>query len=207
MAPQRGSRGRGRRGSGSGTSAFPSPSPLVRNSNACAPTHPSGSSTPCTPFTVELDDDSPSTKKRRWTSSVWKHYNIKEGKHFPDAKDRAYCKILPLCFSHNPRPLFYLFNPSRVFALGTQPRPPPPVVTFVALASQLWCFWPSRPAAKPLQFNPNDGKAATSCSLLKLLRPSLLAYRQKYHRHRVDRLATKRQRLTNYPTRHPSGSA
>ncbi|KAJ8423330.1 hypothetical protein Cgig2_002025 [Carnegiea gigantea] len=92
MAPQRGSRGRGRRGSGSGTSAFPSPSPLVRNSNACAPTHPSGSSTPCTPFTVELDDDSPSTKKRRWTSSVWKHYNIKEGKHFPDAKDRAYCK-------------------------------------------------------------------------------------------------------------------
>ncbi|KAJ8448062.1 hypothetical protein Cgig2_028938 [Carnegiea gigantea] len=79
MAPQCGSRGRGRRGSGSGTSAFPTPSPLVRNSNARAPTHPSGSSTPCTPFTVELDDDSPSTKKRRWTSS----YLVKQN-HAPN---------------------------------------------------------------------------------------------------------------------------
>ena len=23
---------------------------------------------------------------------MWKHYNIREGKHFPDGKDRAYCK-------------------------------------------------------------------------------------------------------------------
>ncbi|KAJ8450785.1 hypothetical protein Cgig2_032410 [Carnegiea gigantea] len=94
MAPQHGSRGRGRRAYGFDTSAFPSPSPspLVRNSNARAPTHPSGSSIPCTPLTVELDDDSPSTKRRRWTSSVWKHYNIKEGKHFLDDKDRPYCK-------------------------------------------------------------------------------------------------------------------
>ncbi|KAJ8444882.1 hypothetical protein Cgig2_015228 [Carnegiea gigantea] len=91
MAPQCGSRGRGRRGSGFGTSAFPSPSPLVRIHQEHEQNF-GGSSTPCTPFTVELDDNSPSTKKRRWTSSVWKHYNIKEGKHFPDAKDRAYCK-------------------------------------------------------------------------------------------------------------------
>jgi len=44
------------------------------------------------PITVEVDDDSPSTKKRHWTSPVWKHYNIKDGKHFSDGKDRAYCK-------------------------------------------------------------------------------------------------------------------
>ncbi|KAJ8428150.1 hypothetical protein Cgig2_011523 [Carnegiea gigantea] len=91
MAPQCRSRGRGR-ASGSGTSAFPSPSPLVRNSNARAPTHPSGSSTLCTPLTIELDDDSPSTKKRQWISSVWKHYNIREGNHFSDGRDRTYCK-------------------------------------------------------------------------------------------------------------------
>ena len=51
-----------------------------------------GSSTPCLPLTVELDDDSPSTKKRQWTSSVWKHYNVKEDKHFSCGKDCAYCK-------------------------------------------------------------------------------------------------------------------
>lgn len=51
-----------------------------------------GSSTPCTPIIVEVDDDSPLNKKRCWTSSLWKHYNIKEGKHFPDGKDCAYCK-------------------------------------------------------------------------------------------------------------------
>ena len=44
------------------------------------------------PITVEVDDDSPSTKKRRWASPVWKHYNKKEGKHFSDGKDRAYYK-------------------------------------------------------------------------------------------------------------------
>ncbi|KAJ8435850.1 hypothetical protein Cgig2_029605 [Carnegiea gigantea] len=85
MAPRRasigGSRGRGR---------TPSPSPLGRNTRA--PIHPSGSSTLPMPITVEVDDDSPSTKKRCWTSPVWKHYNIKEGKHISDGKDHAYCK-------------------------------------------------------------------------------------------------------------------
>ncbi|KAJ8445660.1 hypothetical protein Cgig2_007136 [Carnegiea gigantea] len=75
MAPQRrvtvsGSRGHGRKASGSGTSAFPSPSLLGRNSKAPAPTHPSGSFTPCTPLTVVLDGDYPPTKKTRGTSSV-----------------------------------------------------------------------------------------------------------------------------------------
>jgi len=51
-----------------------------------------GSSTPSTLITVQVGDDSLSSKKRRWTSSVWKHYNIREGKHFSDGKDRAYCK-------------------------------------------------------------------------------------------------------------------
>ena len=44
------------------------------------------------PINVEVDDDSPSTKKRHWASPVWKHYNIKEGNHFSAGKDRAYCK-------------------------------------------------------------------------------------------------------------------
>jgi len=43
-------------------------------------------------ITVEQHDNSPSTKKRHWTSSVWKHYNIKEGKYFSNSKDCAYCK-------------------------------------------------------------------------------------------------------------------
>ena len=44
------------------------------------------------PINVKVDDDSPSTKKRRWASPLCKHYNIKESKHFSDGKDRAYCK-------------------------------------------------------------------------------------------------------------------
>ena len=50
-----------------------------------------GRSTP-TPITVKVDDDFPLNKKRCWTSPVWKHYKIKEGKHFPDGKDHAYYK-------------------------------------------------------------------------------------------------------------------
>ncbi|KAJ8427769.1 hypothetical protein Cgig2_010618 [Carnegiea gigantea] len=92
MAPRRASTGVSQ-GHGRMASGFngPSPSPLVRNT-ARAPMYPSGSSTPSTPIAVEVDDDSPSTKKRRWTFPVWKQYNIKEGKHFFDGKDRAYCK-------------------------------------------------------------------------------------------------------------------
>jgi len=44
------------------------------------------------PVTVEVEDDSPSSKKRHWNSPVWSHYNIKEGKHFSDDKVRTYCK-------------------------------------------------------------------------------------------------------------------
>ncbi|KAJ8441774.1 hypothetical protein Cgig2_009020 [Carnegiea gigantea] len=93
MAPRRrvdttGTRGRGRRGSAGGAS---SPSPLGRYTTP-EPIYPSGSSTPCAPIAVEVDDDSPSDKKRHWTSSVWKQYNMKEGKHFSNGKDRAYCK-------------------------------------------------------------------------------------------------------------------
>jgi len=51
-----------------------------------------GTSTPSMSITVEVDDDSPSSKKRHWNSPMWNHYNIKEGKHFPFGKDRAYCK-------------------------------------------------------------------------------------------------------------------
>ena len=47
---------------------------------------------PCMLLTVELYDDSLSIKERQWTFSVWKHYNIQEGKHFPNGKDRAYYK-------------------------------------------------------------------------------------------------------------------
>lgn len=92
MAPHRSSTGASR-GCGRTTSGFngPSPSPLGRNTTR-APIYPSGSSTPSTPIAVEVDDDSPSTKKRRWTSLVWKHYNIKEGKHFSDGKDCVYYK-------------------------------------------------------------------------------------------------------------------
>ncbi|KAJ8444124.1 hypothetical protein Cgig2_005805 [Carnegiea gigantea] len=82
------SHGRGRQGSEFNS---PSPSPSGRNTSR-APIYPSGSSTPSTKTAIEVDDDSTSTKRRRWTSSVWKHYNIKEGKHFSDGNDRAYCK-------------------------------------------------------------------------------------------------------------------
>jgi len=44
------------------------------------------------PINVKVDDDSPSTKKRRWASPLCKHYNIKESKHFSDGNDGAYCK-------------------------------------------------------------------------------------------------------------------
>jgi len=44
------------------------------------------------PVSLESDDDISSSRKRQWSSSVWKHYNIKEGKFCDDGIPRAYCK-------------------------------------------------------------------------------------------------------------------
>jgi len=44
------------------------------------------------PVSLELDDNISSSRKRQWSSSVWKHYNIKEDKFFDDGIPRAYCK-------------------------------------------------------------------------------------------------------------------
>jgi len=51
-----------------------------------------GSSNESTPVSLKLNDDISSSRKRRWSSSVWKHYNIKEGKFFDDGIPHAYCK-------------------------------------------------------------------------------------------------------------------
>jgi len=51
-----------------------------------------GSSNESTLVSLELDDDISSSRNRWWSSSVWKHYNIKEGKFLDNDIPHAYCK-------------------------------------------------------------------------------------------------------------------
>jgi len=54
--------------------------------------HILGSFNQYTTVLLESDNDISSSRKRWWTLSAWKHYNIKDGKFFADGTPCAYCK-------------------------------------------------------------------------------------------------------------------